>query len=147
MPKAISAFSMILVASLTAFSAFGSTIKPQNTNQPARGLVLINSLEFDYTVTDRGWFGFAGARSGRVSSQKTYVLTYSTTSAKSSDPATVDSLVRDVSQRCFDLGQMDFQEQGIAMSLKPAVKAEVIHSNFASETFMCLVDISYIYKK
>ena len=131
--------------------ANAEVIKPINTIEDARGIVVVADVEFDYRVTDRGWRTFGSFENGRglIVAEKSFVLSYSGRSGQQAQ-GIESALTQDGASKCQELGEIEYAEQIKSIpDYQTSLKAEVVNgraegaSNGLSPwaTFVCLVTV------
>jgi hypothetical protein len=142
-----------VICAIVAFgftqSLMAAVVKPANTVDTAKGSAVVNQINFDYTVEDRGWHSW-GDDSGRFASEKSFMITYSTPVESVSDnQSTAIQLGVDVAQKCGELGRIEYPDQlkslprDAASSLNTSVPNSVIfNSHEYVARFVCVVNIT-----
>lgn len=135
-----------------AITANAEVIKPKNTIEPAVGVVVIENVNLDYRVTDRGWQTSASNDNGKIymKAVKSFVLSYSTQGEAQTVESSIElSISQDAASKCLELGNIEYVDQSkdyskMQTSFSAEIvggKAEKISNNTAFASFVCLVTV------
>jgi len=124
-------------------------VKPANTIDRANGKALINSIKFDYWIEDRGWgVSYDGTL---LVAEKSFLFNYQPSTPTKDDLQTSTMLGVDASDKCSQLGQLEYPAQAKALpaNMKAVLKTEIVSPYGFDEgdigfyeRFVCLVTIS-----
>lgn len=140
---------------LAGATATAEIIKPATTLNPAKGVITIIDMRFDYSVIDRGWMTSANINNGKVAMNaiKSFIINYeSKAPIKESIAGNIWKIVRsDVDQKCLELGTVEYKDQiksldqGYITSFSAKVTStskQIENSNSVGLTANCLVEVS-----
>ena len=106
-------FSLMLI--LTSQALLADVIKPISTQVSAKGVIAVSGVKFNYSVLDRGWVSSERTQGGHIflAAEKSFFLDYESIDvvAKEKQGIFWNVVKLDASEKCIELGQIEFENQ------------------------------------